>query len=85
MWHGVFEDTQFLECIDNPVIERAIVLKLESANRVRNIFYRIRNAVREVIKRIDAPFTAGAMVIYMPNTVDHRVAHHDVGVSHINL
>ena len=82
---GLREDAELFERIQNPVIERAVIFKLQRTDRVRYIFKCVRNAVREVIKRIDTPGVAGTVVLYVPNPVNHRIAHHNIGVSHVNL
>ena len=41
--------------------------------------------MREVVHRVDAPGVARAMVMSMADAVQHRIAHHDVGRSHVDL
>ena len=50
-------------CLDEPVVERAMVLEFERADRMRDAFDRIALAVRPVVHRIDAPLVAGAMMM----------------------
>ena len=52
-------DTQLVE---DPVIKGSVVLELERAKGVRNAFDGIRDAMREIIHRINAPRVAGAMM-----------------------
>ena len=40
--------------------------------------------MREIVKGINTPCVAGTVVLHMPNPVNHRIAHHDIGVGHIN-
>ena len=49
-------------CVDEPVVERAVVLELERADRVGDALDRVRLAVRPVVHRVDAPGVAGAVV-----------------------
>ena len=41
--------------------------------------------MREVVHRIDAPPVAGAMVVRVPDPIEHRVAHVDVRRRHVDL
>ena len=82
---GLREDAELFKCIQNPVIERAVVFKLQRTDRVRYIFKCVRNAVREIVKGIDTPGVAGTVVLDMSNPINHRIAHHNIGVGHINL
>ena len=58
---------------------------LERAERVRDAFDRIRQRMREVVHRVDAPGAAGAVMIGVANAVEHRIAHRDVRRSHVDL
>ncbi len=70
---------------DEPVVERAVVLELERADRVRDALDRVRLAVRPVVHRVDAPAVAGAVVTGMQDAVHHRVAQVDVARRHVDL
>ena len=50
------------ELADHPVVQRAMVLELERADRMRDPLERIRDAMRVVVQRIDAPRVAGAVM-----------------------
>ena len=41
--------------------------------------------MREVIKWVNAPLAASAVMIGMADTVNHGITHHDIWVRHINL
>src|SRR6267154_4251098 len=62
-----------------------MVFKLQRAHGVRNVFQRVRLAMRKVVHGINAPFVAGAMVLGMQNPVHHGIAHVEVGRRHIDL
>ena len=50
-------------CLEQPVVERAMVLELQRADRMRDVLQRIGDGVRVVVHRIDAPLVAGAVVM----------------------
>ena len=67
------------QVLEQPVVERPVILELQRAQRVRDALDRVGLAVREVVQRIDAPFGTCARVDRVQNPVQHRVAHVDVG------
>ncbi len=71
--------------LDHPVVERAVVLELERADRVGDALQRVGDAVRVVVERVDAPLVAGAVMGFVPDPVDRRVAHVEVGARHVDL
>ena len=73
------------ELLDHPVVQRPVVLELERADRMRDALERVRDAVRVVVERIDAPLVAGPVVRGVPDPVDRRVAHVDVRARHVDL
>ena len=50
------------QVLEEPVVERPVVLELERADRVRDALDRVGLAVREVVGRVDAPGVARALV-----------------------
>ncbi|MCY1225824.1 hypothetical protein D9M72_380320 [compost metagenome] len=52
---------------------------------MRDVLQRVRDAVGEVVHRVDAPLVARAVVMGMADAVEHRVAHHDIGRGHVDL
>ena len=62
-----------------------MVLELERADRMRDPLERIRDAVRVVVERIDAPRVAGAVVRRVADPVDRRIAHVHVRAAHVDL
>ena len=73
------------QVVDQPVIERAVVLELEGAERMGHPFDGVRLAVGEVIGRVDAPRVARSRVLRVQDAVDHRVAQIDVPRCHVDL
>ena len=62
-----------------------MVLVLQRAQRVRDAFDRIRQRVREIVHRIDAPRLTGAVMLGMTNAVEDRVAQIDVRRRHVDF
>jgi hypothetical protein len=52
---------------------------------VRHALDRIRERVREVVHRVDAPAIAGAVVRRRDDPVEQRVAQHQHGRRHVDL
>ena len=73
------------QVLEEPVVERAVHLELERADRVRDALDRVRQPVGEVVHRVDAPGVAGAVVLRVQDAVEHRVAQVDVGRRHVDL
>ena len=67
------------DVIEHPVVEGAVVLEFQGAQRVRDAFQGIADAMREVVGGVDYPSIAGALMRRVPNAVQHRVAHVDIG------
>ena len=63
------------QLFEYPVVERAIILKFQSTDRVGNPFDRISKAMGKVIHRIDAPLVASPVVSYPPDAIEGRVTH----------
>ena len=62
-----------------------MVLELQRADRVSNSLDGILVAVGEVVHRVDAPRVPGAEVMSVQNPVEHRIAHVDVRVVHVDF
>ena len=73
------------QVVDQPVVQRPVVLELQRAQRVRDALDRVRLAVRVVIGRVDAPRVAGARMFGVQDAVQHRVAQVHVGRRHVDL
>ena len=61
-----------------------MVFELQGARGVGDPFDRVRDRVRVVVGRIDAPRIAGAMMRRMANAVERRIAHVDVRRRHVD-
>ena len=73
------------ERLEKPVVERAVVLEFQRAQRMGDALDRVRQAVREVVGGVDAPAVAAAVVRGVADAVNRRVAHVDVGRGHVDL
>ncbi|SAJ03160.1 Uncharacterised protein [Enterobacter cloacae] len=73
------------DVIQHPVVQTTVVLEFQRAQRVRNAFQRIADAVGEVVHRVDAPLVTGLVVFSELNAVQHRIAHHDERRRHIDF
>ena len=70
--------------LDEPVVERPVVGELERADRVRDALDRVGLAVREVVRRVDAPRVARPRVRGVEDPVQDRVAQVDVARRHVD-
>ena len=62
-----------------------MILVLEGAERVRDPLERVRQRMREVVHRIDAPVVASAMVRGVADPVQRRIPHVEVRRRHVDL
>ena len=74
-----------VERVDEPVVERAVVLELQRADRVRDALDRVLQPVGPVVRGVDAPFVAGAVVCGVQDAIHDRVAQVEVGRGHVDL
>ena len=74
---------EYPQLLYEPVIQRSVVYELQRAYAVCYLFNAIALPVREIVHRVDAPFVARAVVVFMLYAVHQRVAHQQVGVRHI--
>ena len=82
---GRVELPAFGQLLVDPVVERPMVLELERADRMRDALERVRDRVRVVVERVDAPLIAGAMVVRVPDPIDRRIAQVHVRARHVDL
>ena len=73
------------DALKSPVVERALILELQRADGVRDVFERVFNRMRERVHRVHAPLVARRMMLGKANAVDGRVAKIDVGARHVDL
>ncbi len=74
-----------IQFIKKPVIQWAVVLKFESADRMRDPLHGIRKAMGEIVHRVDAPLVACPVVCCPQNAVYDRITHIQVAGCHVNL
>ena len=72
------------DVIQHPVVQRAVILELQRADRMGDAFQRVGDAMCVIVHRIDAPPVAGADVVRAADAVDRRVAQVDVGRGHVD-
>ena len=82
---GLLGPRRRFEVVENPVVERAVILEFERAQRVGHALDRIRQSVGEIVQRVDAPVVAGIVMGDVADAVQHRVAQVDVGRGHVDL
>ena len=70
--------------VDKPLVQRPVIGKLQSADRVRNPFDGVFLPVRKVVGRVDRPGIAGLVMMRAANPVQDRIAHVHVRVRHID-
>ena len=94
MHHGVAEiETSKLDLlwmigvqfIKKPVVQGAIILKFQRANRMCDPFNGIRKAMSEVVHRINAPLVARPVMCCPQNAVHDRISHTQIRRCHINF
>ncbi len=71
--------------VEHPVVQLAVVLELERADRVGDALDRVLERVRVVVHRVDAPGVAGAVVLGVADPVQQRIAHLHVRRRHVDL
>ena len=69
----------------HPVVQRAVDLVLQRAQRVGHALQRVLQRVLEVVHRVDAPLVAGAVVVVAQDAVQRRVPHEYVRRGHVDL
>jgi len=74
-----------VELLQEPVVQRAVVLELQGADGVGDLFKRVGDGVGVVIHGVDAPVVTGAVVGGAQDAVDDRVAHVQVRRSHVDF
>ncbi len=74
-----------VDLVHAPVVQRAVVLELQRAQRVGDAFHGIAQRMREVVHRVDRPGVAGVLVLDVLDPVQRRVAQVDVAAAHLDL
>src|SRR6516165_7345354 len=73
------------ELVDVPIIEWTMVLKLQRANRMCDLFDGVRLTMSPIVHGVDAPLAVGPMMLGMQDAVHDRVAHVEIGGIHVDL
>ena len=73
------------QVLDEPVVQRPVVLELQRADRVRDVLDGVRLAVRVVVARIDLPLRARARMRGVQDAIEHGIAQVDVAARHVDL
>ena len=74
-----------VDLVHAPVVQRAVVLELQRAQRMRDALDRVAERVRVVVHRVDRPGVAGVLVLDVLDAVQRRVAQVDVAAGHVDL
>ncbi len=69
------DEFAFGQAVEQPVVEGALVFKLQGADAVGDLLERVFDRVGEGVHGVDAPFVAGVVVVGAAYAVDGRVAH----------
>ena len=70
---------------DDPIVQRAVVLKLQAAQAEGDALDGVLDGMGEVVHRVDAPLVALAVMGHMLDAVDGRVAHVHVRAGQVDL
>ena len=70
---------------DHPVVEGAVVLKLQGAEGVGDALQRVLQGVGEVVHGVDAPLVPLAVVVHVVDAVDDRVPHVEVAAGQVDF
>jgi len=62
-----------------------VIFEFQGANRMRDAFDRVRQAVRIVIHWVDTPFIPCPVMAFVFDAVDDRVAHIQIRGSHVDF
>jgi hypothetical protein len=81
----VLAGVEHAELVEEPVVERPVVLELVRAERVRDALDGVALAVRPVVHRVDAPLVAGPVMRRVQDAVHHRIAQVQVRRRHVDL
>ena len=73
------------QCLQNPVVKRAMHFELERAHRMGDAFDVIAQAMGQVVHRINAPFVSGMVMIGVADAIEHGIAQPDIGRVDIDL
>eukprot|EP00960_Hanusia_phi_P045660 757379-Hanusia_phi.AAC.17 len=73
------------ELVKDPVVQGTVILELQCAERVCDTLDGVGDAVSEVVHGIDTPLVSRHDVGRLPDAVQGRISHVDVGACHVDL
>ncbi|MDT4847976.1 hypothetical protein FQZ97_820540 [compost metagenome] len=79
------QQAAFGQALQQPVVKRALVFKLQRAQAVGDLLQCVLNGVRKGVHGVDAPGVTGVVVRGAADAVDGWVAQVDVGRGHVDL
>ena len=62
-----------------------MILKLQSAERMGDAFKSIREAMRIIVHRVEAPLVSCSLMSHLADAINHWISQVDVWGSHIDL
>ena len=74
-----------INVVYEPVIEGAVILKLQCADRMSYTFYCVFITMSKIIHRIDAPVVFRPVVASLQYPVYDRISHVEVVAGHVYL
>ena len=74
-----------LQLIEDPVVQRPMVLEFQGAEGVGNPLDGVREAVGVIVHGIYAPHVSGTVVMGSHDPIDHRITHIDVAAGHVDF
>ena len=93
--HGIFElqareldlpgMTWRIQYIEKPVVEQPVILELQGAERVGDLFDGVRDAMGVIVHGVDTPLVSGLVVAGVADAVDDGIAHIQIGRCHVDL
>ena len=73
------------QLVEQPFVERAVVLEFQRADRMGNALDRVGLAVGVIVARIDRPGIAGARMGGVQDAIEHGVAQVDIAGRHVDF
>ncbi len=71
--------------LEAPVVQRSSFLKFQRADGLGDAFDGVRQRMREIVERINAPFIAGAVMGGMEDAVNNRISHNHIRRRHVDF
>ena len=71
--------------LDEPFVERAVILEFERADRMGDALNRVALPMRPIVHRVNAPLVARARMMRVQDAIKHRIAQIQVAGTHVDL